>query len=291
MPNDKLRQSLNVCFAVAQPVVAALTQLEITGPSIGKISDRYPTYVVPAGYAFMIWNLIFALSLGYAVWQALPAERENPLLRRVGWLTASAMAATSAWMLVFQRSLFALSVAIMLWLLASLVGVVARAYRSAEIFSRAETWLVYVTFSIFLGWITVATVANVAQTLTALGWDGWGIDPQTWGVVAVLLAGVIASAVTATMRGNAPYALTVIWALVAVAVNQFSRATPATSAAVGAVAVGMALLVGTTLLVSRRSRGGLSDDDEREGGETGDRAIGQRRRVIHAAIDPCRGQQ
>jgi hypothetical protein len=254
MPNDKLRQSLNVYFAVAQPVVAALTQLEITGPSIGEISDRYPTYVVPAGYAFTIWNLIFALSLAYAVWQALPSERGNPLLRRVGWLTASAMAATSAWMIVFQRSLFALSVAVMLWLLASLVGVVARAHRSAATFSRAEAWLVYYAFSIFLGWITVATVANIAQTLTAFGWGGWGIDAQTWGVVALLLAGVIASVATAATRGNAPYALTVIWALIAVAVNQFSRATPASSTMVGAVAVGMALLVGTTLLASRGRR-------------------------------------
>ena len=251
MPNDKLRQLLNVCFAVAQPVVAALAQLEITGPSIGEISDRYPTYVVPAGYAFTIWNLIFALSLGYAVWQALPAERESPLLRRVGWLTASVMAATSAWMLVFQRSLFTLSVAVMLWLLASLVGVVARAYRSPATYSRAEAWLVYVTFSVFLGWITVAPVANIAQTLTAYGWDRWGVDTQAWGVVALLLAGVIASVATAAMRGNAPYALTVIWALIAVAVNQFSRTTPASSKMVGAVAVGMALLVGTALLVSR----------------------------------------
>jgi hypothetical protein len=251
MPNDKLRQALNVCFAVAQPAVAALTQLEITGPSIGEISDRYPTYVVPAGYAFMIWNLIFALSLANAVWQSLPANRENPLLQRVGWLTASAMAATSVWMLVFQQSLFALSVAVMLWLLASLVGVVARAHRRAEKFSRAEAWLIYGSFSVFLGWITIATVANIAQTLTAFGWNGWGVDAQTWGVIALTLAGVIASAVTAAMRDAAPYALTVIWALIAVAVNQFSRATPASSATVGAVAVGMALLVGITFLVSR----------------------------------------
>ena len=68
--------------------------------------------------------------------------------------------------------------------------------------------MVYYAFSIFLGWITVATVANIAQTLTAFGWGGWGIDAQTWGVVALLLAGVVASvasAVTAAMRGNTPY--------------------------------------------------------------------------------------
>jgi hypothetical protein len=112
----------------------------------------------------------------------------------------------------------------------------------------------YYAFSIFLGWITAATVANIEQTLTAFGWGGWGIDAQTWGVVALLLAGVIASVATAAMRGNAPYALTVIWALIAVAVNQFSRATPASSTVVGAVAVGMALLVGTTLLASHGHR-------------------------------------
>src|SRR5918997_10433 len=126
MAQDKLRQWLNLLLAVAQPVVALLVNLEFSGPSIGAISDRYPTYVVPAGYAFTIWSLIFALSLGYGVWQALPAQRAHPLLRRVGWLTASALAATSLWMLVFQRSLFALSVVVMLWLLVSLIGVVAR---------------------------------------------------------------------------------------------------------------------------------------------------------------------
>ena len=179
--------------------------------------------------------------------------------RRAGWLTASAMAATSAWMLAFQRSLFALSVAIMLLPLASLVGVIARAHRRAATFSRAEAWLVYYAFSIFLGWIAVAAVAIIAQPLTAFDWDGWGIDAQTWGVV-LLLAGLVASAVTAAMRGNAPYALTVICALIAIAVKQFSRATPASSTTVGAVAVGMELLVGATLMVSRgrRARSDLS---------------------------------
>ena len=73
-------------------------------------------------------------------------------------------------------------------------------------------------------------------------------------VGSLLLAGLVASAVTVAMMGNAPYALTVIWALIAMAVNQFSRATPARSTTFCAVAVGMELLVGTTLLVSRGRR-------------------------------------
>lgn len=255
MLNDRLRQSLNLFFAIAQSLVALLVNLELTGPSIGAISNRYPTYVVPAGYAFSIWTLIFALSLGYGVWQALPTQRINPLLRRIGWLTASALLSTSVWMLVFQRSLFVVSVVIMLWLVASLLGVVVRIYQPAHTFSLVEKWLVYVTFSIFLGWITVATIANIGQALVAYRWDGWGIEAETWGIIALLLAGAIASFVTAATKGNTPYTLTVIWALIAVAVNQFSRAVQTNSAKVGTVAVGIVLLIGFTLLVARHQRG------------------------------------
>jgi benzodiazapine receptor len=250
MQNDKLRQLLNLCLAIAQPVVAMLVNLEITGPSIGAISNRYPTYVVPAGYAFSIWSLIFALSLGYGVWQALSAQRENQLLRQIGWLTASVMAATSIWMLVFQQSLFALSLAVMFSLLASLIGVVALIYRHNLGPSRAERWLVYVHFSVFLGWITVAAVANVGQALVAFQWQGWGVQAKTWGMLALLSAGAIASIVTVAMKGNAPYALTVIWALIAVAVNQFWQAVPTNSTTVGMVAAAMAVLIGLALLIS-----------------------------------------
>ncbi len=236
MPNDRLRQLLNLSFAITLPIVAVLVNLGITGPTIGAISARYPTYVVPAGYAFSIWTLIFALSVGYGVWQSLPAQRTNPLLRRIGWLTAAALALTSLWMLVFQRSLFLLSLGIMFLLLGSLIAVVARLYQQVNVFSVSEKWLVHVTFSIFLGWITVATVANVGQMLVAVGWNGWGMDAENWGLVAILLSGGIASVVTVATQGNAAYALTVIWALMAVAVNQFSRAVPTNSTMVGTAA-------------------------------------------------------
>jgi hypothetical protein len=236
------------------PVVAILSNLGFWGPSIGEVSNRYPTYVVPAGYAFSIWSLIYALVAGYGFWQASASQRENPLLRRIGWFTASAALACSIWAPVFQRSLFKLSVGVMLWLLISLIVVVARIDRHSAPFSRAERWLVYGAFSVFLGWITAATVANVAQTLTAGGWDGWGLPPKTWAMMALIMAGVISASVTVATKGNAPYALTVVWALVAVAVNQFSRAVATSSTRVGVVAVGMAVLLGIALLISRNQR-------------------------------------
>ncbi len=256
MTKDKLRQGLNLFLAIAQPVVAFLVNTQITGPSIGVISDRYPTYVVPAGYAFSIWSLIFALSLGYGIWQALPSERENPLLRSIGWFSAAALAATTLWMPVFQRSMFGVSVLLMLCLLASLIAVVSRVYRWKQpaMLSRAEFWLVYAHFSAFLGWVTAATIANIGQTLTAYGWDGFGLRLELWGVFILLIAGFIGSAVTAALRGNMPYALTVIWALIAVAVNQFTQGVPTSSSLVGTIAAAMAAFVGLAAVFSRSWR-------------------------------------
>ncbi len=250
MLNDKLRQALNLLLALAQPVVAVLANTGVTGPSIGEVSNRYPTYVVPAGYAFMIWSLIFALSLGYGIWQALPAQRENELLRRIGWWTAPALAATSLWMLVFQRSLFGLSLVVMASLLVALSVVATRLAHHTRGFSLAEQGLVYINFSVFLGWITIATVANVGQVLTAYEWSGWGAQLETWGIVAVLVAGVIASAVTVALKGNIPYALAVMWGLVGLAVNQFTHGGSIGSNTVSAVAAAMVLQVGFTLVFS-----------------------------------------
>ena len=256
MMKDKLRQFLNILFAVAQPFVAILASTGFTGPDVGVVSRQYSTYVVPAGYTFSIWTLIYVLSLGYAVLQAFPSERANPLLRSIGWLTAYAMASTSAWILIFQRSYFLASLLVMGGLLISLIGVVALMYRSfhrdgARI-SRAENWLVYGTFSIFLGWVSVATVANVGQTLTALGWDRQGVPEESWGVLVLLLVGLIAVILTAVTRGNMPFALTIIWALIGIAVNQFTQAVPTNSTTVGAVAVIMAVLVGVVMMIAHR---------------------------------------
>jgi hypothetical protein len=246
---DLLRQALNVIFAVAQIAVSVWA-----GDKIGNISDQYPTLVVPAGYAFAIWSIIFALSLGYAIYQALPSRRESPLLRAVGWFTASAFLANSVWMAIFPRYLFVLSVAVILWILVSLVLAVVAMAKVDPRPSGVDYWLVYVTINLFLGWITIATVANVAQTLVALEWNGWGVGPVAWAVVVLLLAGAIASTVVAVTRGNLPYAVAVVWALAAVVVKQLpSETAVAVVAGVAALAVISSAVLST--LRTANSRG------------------------------------
>lgn len=249
MGQDRLRQGANVVFAVGQVVAVPLLQLTGSG-DIGAVSNRYPTYVVPAGYAFGIWSLIFALSLAYAVYQALPAHRTRPLLRRVGWFTAAAFLGATLWQIAFPMGLFWPSVALIFAMLAALAVVVGRTVPHLGQLSPAELWLVRVTFSIYLGWITVASVANTAQTLSAAGWNASDPGAATWGVAMLLAAGVIGAAVSVSTVANLPYALTVIWALVGVVVGQRTGDGAVGTSATQAAAAVAAALVGAAALVS-----------------------------------------
>jgi translocator protein len=221
MSSDSLRRVLNVVLALAQPASAVLASLRIGGPDVGEVAGRYPTFVVPAGYAFSIWGLIYALSLGYAVLQALPARRADPLFRQIGWWTAAAFLSSTLWTVVFRQGWFAASVSVIFVLLVSLVVVVRRIGAASGRRAAADTWLVHVTFGVYLGWVTVATIANVAQALVAHEWGGWGLAPSAWGVIVLVVAAAVATAVILTQR-SAAFGAAVVWALVAVAVNQWS---------------------------------------------------------------------
>jgi hypothetical protein len=248
MANDRLRQVANPVFAVGQAAAPVVTPL-VGLPVVGAISDRYPTYVVPAGYAFSIWSLIFALSIAYAVWQMLPAQRENPLLRRIGWLTAAAFAGSTLWQFAFPAGMYALSVVLIVVTLVSLATAVGRMTGWRTPFSGAERWLAWIACGIYLGWITVATVANVAQALAAAGVSELGLGAEAWGIVMLIAAGLIASAVTLRTR-NPGYPLTVIWALVAASVARRAPPVVTQSDTVAYVALGAAAVVAVALVMA-----------------------------------------
>ncbi|HEX6910171.1 MAG TPA: hypothetical protein VF142_07245 [Longimicrobium sp.] len=258
MANDRLRQASNLVFAVAQTGASAITP-RLGLPPVGSVSDRFPTYVVPAGYAFSIWGLIFALCIAYAVWQALPARRESPLLRRVGWLTAAAFAGSTLWQFAFPAGLYNVSVVLIVTTLATLALAVGRMVNRRAPFSTAERVLVWLTCGVYLGWITVATVANVAQTLVAYGVMELGLSGEAWGMVMLGAAALIASLVTLATR-NAAYPLAVAWALVAVYVARRGPPLVTQSATVAMVALAAAAVVALALAASRmRGRQGPAD--------------------------------
>lgn len=250
MKKDTLRQSVNLLAVIATIVINGLANaLPLNGQTTGGISDRFQVYFVPAGYVFSIWGLIYLGLIAFAVYQALPAQRDNPRLRRIGYLFALSCLANIAWLFLWHYEIFPLTLVAMLALLLLLIAIYLRLDIGRARVPTAERWLVHVPFSIYLGWITVATIANVTSLLDYLNWSGWGISPEAWTVI-MLVAGVgIASAVSLT-RGDVAYMLVIVWAFAGIAVKHAGAPVVATAAWATAALVALMLVAG--LLFKKR---------------------------------------
>jgi hypothetical protein len=241
---DIIRQVVNVLATLMVIVLNVLASaLPLNGQTTGEISDRFDVYFVPAGYVFSIWGLIYLALIAFTVYQALPAQRDNPRLRSVGYLYALSCVANVAWLFLWHYEFFELTLLAMVALLLLLITIYLRLGIGRSRVSNAETWLVRVPFSIYLGWITVATIANVTSLLDYLNWGGWGISPEAWAVVMLIAGAVIASAVS-IMRGDIAYVLVIVWAFVGIAVKHSDTSIVAVTAIVVAVLVALTLLIG-----------------------------------------------
>jgi hypothetical protein len=222
--SDAVRQISVLVAAIAMIAVNWLANaLPLNGKTTGSISDSFPVYFVPAGYVFSIWGLIYVGVIAYVVYQALPSQRSNPLHRRIGYLFVAGSVANVAWIFLWHYEQFVLTLVAMAVLLVSLVAVYRQLHASPPSGGIAERLAVRVPFSIYLGWITVATIANVTVVLYDLRWDGWGIAPQAWAAIMLVVGGAIASAASLP-RGDVAYMMVIVWAFAGIAVKQ--SATP-----------------------------------------------------------------
>lgn len=216
---DYLRQIVVVLSVIATIVINILANaLPLNGLNTGEISDRFQVYFVPAGYVFSIWGLIYVGLISLAVFQALPSQRENPRLRATGWWITLGGLANIAWIFAWHYEQFPLSLVAMLVLLASLIITYLRLGTGRQPVSQAETWAVRVPISIYLGWITVATVANATDVLYYLNWNGFGVAPEVW-MALILAAVVVIAGLVILTRRDVAYGLVILWALVGIAVK------------------------------------------------------------------------
>jgi len=190
--------------------------LPINGLNTGKISDTFHVYFVPAGYVFAIWGIIYIGMIAYAVYQALPGQKENPRLQATGWWVVLSGLANSMWIFLWHYEQFVGTLGAMLVLLATLIAVYLRLGIGRTKVSAGETWAVRVPFSIYLGWITVATVANVTDVLSYLKWSGFGISEATW-MVIILGAVLVIAGLMNFLRRDVAYAAVILWALAGIA--------------------------------------------------------------------------
>ncbi|MGK7875643.1 MAG: tryptophan-rich sensory protein [Xenococcaceae cyanobacterium] len=242
LDRDILRQVLNLTAILAAFGTNVLANIApIKGLTIGEISNTIfrDVQIIPANYAFAIWGLIYLGLISFAVYQALPAQRQNPHLRQMGYLLVVSSLAQIIWVFLFQYRLFTLSVVAMVMILLPLIGIYLRLGIGSKRVSRQEKWLVHIPLTIYFAWISVATIVNVAIALYHLGWSGWGISPQGWTVIMVLVGTAIA-ATASIQRSDLAYSGVFVWALVAIAARHLDTLMIAGTA--GGLAIALVLI-------------------------------------------------
>lgn len=245
--NDLLRQITNVVVFVFTLVVNFLAiALPLNNRSTSQISDELPSFFTPAGFTFSVWSVIYLALIGFVIYQAMPSQRENIYLRRIGYLPAVANLLNGLWIFAWHYAYYGLSVLIMLALLGTLLTIYIRLNiglpsEPDEARSNADLLLIYFPMAIYFAWINVATVANIASVANYAGWNGFGIAEPTWSVIMIGVVTLIAGSVLVS-RANAAYAGVLIWALYGISAKQPDMV--ATAAIVAAVVIAIAAAVG-----------------------------------------------
>jgi hypothetical protein len=249
MKNTLRQISVVLTILVTISINILADALPINGLNTGQISDTFQVYFVPAGYVFAIWGIIYIGLIAYAVYQALPSQRENPRMQATGWWVVLGGLANSMWIFLWHYELFVGTLGAMLILLAALIAVYLRLGIGQTKVSVGETWAVRVPFSLYLGWITVATVANVSDVLDYLKWNQFGISAAAW-MVIVLAAVLVIAGLMNFLRRDVAYGVVILWALAGIAVKfpQEGIVTIATWATFGLVCASLI----TAFLIKRK---------------------------------------
>jgi hypothetical protein len=247
MKRSILVQVLVVLAVLATIVINVLANaLPLNGQNTGEISDRFQVYFVPAGYVFSIWGVIYLGLILYAIYQALPAQRTNPRLASTDILFILSCLANIIWLFLWHYNQFPLTLVAMISLLLLLTAIYLRLGIGEVEVPASEKWLVHLPFSIYLGWVTVATIANVTSVLDFLNWSGWGISEELWAMIMLAAATIIAALVAFT-RGDAAFLLVLIWAFVGIAVKQAATPSVAMAAWIASSVTVVLLVVGVYL--------------------------------------------
>lgn len=222
-------------FMVGMNILASA--LPLNAQTTAEVSDRYPTLFTPAGYVFSIWGLIYILLGAFVVRGFI---RDDERVEGLGYLFAISSIINGTWIIAWHWEALAVSLVLMLVLLATLILIVLRLQRSAPR-SLRQRWMVDIPFSVYLGWISVATIANVAVVLSSANWDGFGIGPVAWTIVVIGAAGLL-GALSVLRKGDVAYTLVIIWALSGVGAANADRLILAGTA--WGMGVLLALLIG-----------------------------------------------
>lgn len=238
-------------FLATVGVNALAVTLPLNNKSTGQLSDQYPNLFVPAGLTFSIWSIIYLLLAVYCVYGLLPGVRRDHdrgvFIERIGLLFVFSSIFNISWIFAWHYELVLLSVVIMLLFLLTLIAIYLRLKIGASETSNQEKFLVHMPFSIYLGWISVATIANITALLVYWKWNGFGFDPQFWTVTVIAVAIVLAIVMLLRHR-DIFYALVVDWALAGILIKRLADNSLADQYVIIAAITGLVVVTGGVIL-------------------------------------------
>jgi hypothetical protein len=245
--------ALSVIGTIAGNALANI--LPFNGQTTGDVSNSFDVLFVPAGYVFGIWGLLYITWCVFAVYQFLPSKRDDVGLNLVGWLFVLTGVANVGWLWLWHHERFAYTVIVMLCLLVLLIAIYLRLNVGRPPVSWGEKLCVHVPFSLYLAWISVATIANVTVYLSHIGWSGWGLSDVIWANTMMIVAAAL-GVIACLQRRDLAFVAVLLWALTGIANKQadvspvFACAWFATGLLVGATITKLALDVRSARSVS-----------------------------------------
>jgi hypothetical protein len=225
--NNKILQLLQVgtIIAVILTIIVngVANLLPIGGKNTGELSDNIPNLFVPAGITFAIWGIIYVLIILFAIYLAKDIFKKEkttkPFLEKISFLFILASLANIIWIFLWHYEQIVLSLLAMILLFFSLLMIYLRLNIGIEKVSMREKLFIHVPISVYIGWITVATIANVTAVLVTIGWDGFGISEQIWTILIIIVSAIITILILVTRKDYA-YSAVIVWALIGIYIKR-----------------------------------------------------------------------
>lgn len=250
----KILQGGNILAMIITIIVNALAViLPLNGKTTEYLSDKYPNLFVPAGITFSIWSIIYILWVVFAIYQARDLfkkeEIKMPFLQQISFLFVVSSIANSAWIFLWHYEYVGLSLLMMIILLVSLLAIYTRLNIGKSNVTMTEKLCVQVPFTVYLGWITVATIANVTAFLVSVKWDGFGIAPLTWTILIVAI-GTLLTILMLALRKDIAFSLVVLWAFLGIWMKRMTLPNTTTDVNVATtISIAIVLIVAGILAV------------------------------------------
>jgi len=197
-------------FAIMIAMNYLANAIPLNNKTTGELSDSFPNLFVPAGITFSIWGIIYLLLLIYTIVQFTSTDKTT--INNISWLFAISCLFNALWIVSWHYGKLPMSLIIMSGLLISLI------YINMAI-SHLPMGIIKAAFGVYLGWICIATIANVAALLVSYSWNGFGISQEAWTIIMISIGTIIA--VLSLYRLNNPFiGVVVIWAFIGIIIKR-----------------------------------------------------------------------